>query len=44
MEDTHGVSWTQRLVINQKVLILIIMEDTHGEIKWSSEMKASSLS
>ena len=32
MEDTHGVIYSQKRLRQGHVLILIIMEDTHGAI------------
>ena len=36
MEDTHGVSCATSLVNEKDVLILIIMEDTHGGLLQTS--------
>ena len=39
MEDTHGAAYDVRYHLFQTVLILIIMEDTHGAISPVEEKK-----
>ena len=44
MEDTHGGSFIFTKIILVKVLILIIMEDTHGAIRGDVNTLAKGMS